>query len=130
MFIIDSAYSLHQDYMISFNEILAELNFTSGYITPLVKHSDKSISPISPCYKLLPLEIEIIKPKLIVALGKNVWSILNPDIDSQIYRKRYTYKDIPVYNTYHPEYALIKNKSKYELFIEDLKIILKEVTND
>lgn len=101
------------------DEILAEvdLNLKSVYITNLVKcflQAGKSLEQewIDACLPYLLVQIDIIKPKVIVALGKDASNALTlPDKDLPMYKLRnnvYNYGYIKVVPTYHPSYLLRK----------------------
>ncbi len=76
-----------------------------SYFTNLVKCSTiNNIKPndeeISNCFNYIEHEINIIKPKIIITLGNLAKNIINNK-----------YKDIKIYNLYHPTYVFSYNKN-------------------
>ena len=103
------------------------------YITNIVKcrprdNADPTPTQAHTCQPYLLKQIELIKPKLIVALGATAYHYLTGD-ETNISKVRGTihkqdgYTLIP---TYHPSYLLRNPSAKKEVF-EDLKMI-KELT--
>ena len=69
---------------------------------------------ISNCLPYLIKEINDIKPKVVIALGKMVYDALHGKVD------------IPVYKTYHPAY-IARNNTAYDAWVMSVKnIIVKE----
>ncbi len=99
------------------------------YITNVLKCRAKDIQTPSPahthtCHPYLLKQIELIKPKIIVALGTTAYHYLTGD-DSEIIKvrgslhKQDAYTVIP---TYHPNYLLRNPSAKKDVF-DDLKKI-------
>jgi len=99
------------------------------YITNILKcraHDTLNPSPAHAhtCHPYLLKQIELIKPKIIVALGETAYHYLTGD-DSEISKvrgtlhKQNTYTVIP---TYHPNYLLRNPSAKKDVF-DDLKKI-------
>lgn len=103
------------------------------YITNIVKcRPEKNRDPfpeeIEKCSPYLIEQIEIIKPKVIVALGRFSSGFLT-GIKTGIkqYRgKWFSYKGIPVMPTFHPSY-LLRNVQDRWLVWEDMKEVLKKL---
>ncbi len=102
---------------------------TETYITNIVKcrpanNAEPSPSEAHSCHPYLLKQIELIKPKIIVALGATAYHYLSGD-DSPISKVRgniqeqHRYKLMP---TYHPSY-LLRNPSAKKDVLEDLKIV-------
>ncbi|NTV09296.1 MAG: uracil-DNA glycosylase [Zoogloea sp.] len=73
------------------------------------------------CFPYLARQIELIRPKLIVALGRPAaQALLNADVKIGAARGRpFAYRDIPVVVTYHPAY-LLRNQADKAKAWEDL----------
>ena len=105
------------------------LNITKEdvYYTTLVKC--KSInglnnSNIETCHDYLLKQIELIKPKLIVALGEKTYSYLlkNGDNFSQIRGKELIFNGISLITTFSPTFLLRNPSSKKDAYYDMLKI--------
>jgi len=99
------------------------------YITNIIKcrppqNRDPELSEIESCKGYLIKQIEIIKPKIIVTLGRIAFRyLLNDTIPITKARgKIYDYKGIKVIPTFHPSY-LLRNPSKKKEAMLDLKFI-------
>jgi len=99
------------------------------YITNIVKcrpanNAEPSPSEAHSCHPYLLKQIELIKPKIIIALGATAYHYLSGD-DTAISKIRgniqeqHGYKLMP---TYHPSY-LLRNPSAKKDVLEDLKIV-------
>jgi DNA polymerase len=83
---------------------------------------------ITNCLPYLLSQIELIQPKIIVALGATaVRSLL--DVQLGITKMRghwYTFRDIPIMPTFHPAYLLRNPPAKKEVW-EDMKAVLEKL---
>jgi DNA polymerase len=83
---------------------------------------------ITNCLPYLLSQIELIQPKVIVALGATaVRSLL--DVQLGITKMRghwYTFRDIPIMPTFHPAYLLRNPPAKKEVW-EDMKAVLAKL---
>jgi DNA polymerase len=80
------------------------------------------------CLPYLEKQIELIRPKVIVALGATALRALL-DIQIGITKMRgnwYTYRDIPIMPTFHPAYLLRNPPAKKEVW-EDMKAVLAKL---
>jgi DNA polymerase len=80
---------------------------------------------VTNCLPYLLLQIELIKPKLIVALGATAVRALL-DVQLGITKMRghwYTFRDIPIMPTFHPAYLLRNPPAKKEVW-DDMKAVL------
>ena len=86
------------------------------------KNRDPLLSEIETCIPYLKKQIEIIRPKLIVALGKVAGkSLTGEDISLKEMRDTtYSYNGIPLKVTYHPA-ALLRNQSLKIFAWDDFK---------
>ena len=83
---------------------------------------------VTNCLPYLLSQIELIKPKLIVALGATAVRALL-DVQLGITKMRghwYTFRDIPIMPTFHPAYLLRNPPAKKEVW-EDMKAVLEEL---
>jgi uracil-DNA glycosylase len=105
------------------------LNVTKDdiYFTTLVKC--KSLNGLNntivdTCHDYLLKQIELIKPKLIVALGEKTYSYLlkNSDNFSQIRGKELVFNTIPLITTYSPTFLLRNPSFKKDAYYDMLKI--------
>jgi len=101
------------------------------YITNVIKcrplnNRDPLPSEIEKCEPYLKKQIQFIKPKLIVALGRVAGkTLLKLDTSLKEMRgKLYEYNEIPLYITYHPA-ALLRNPDLKPYAWEDFKYIKK-----
>lgn len=103
------------------------------YITNIVKcrpenNRDPLLEEIEKCSPYLIEQIEIMKPKVIITLGRFSSAFLT-GMKSGIkqYRgKWFSYKGIPVMPTFHPSY-LLRNAQDRWLVWEDMKEVLKKL---
>lgn len=80
---------------------------------------------MSACSKYLELQIEILKPKLILAVGKVAGNVLSGNSEAKIGWLRsqvFSYKNIPLYVTYHPS-AVLRNDALRRPVWDDMKKI-------
>jgi uracil-DNA glycosylase len=83
---------------------------------------------VTNCLPYLLSQIELIKPKLIVALGATAVRALL-DVQLGITKMRghwYTFRDIPIMPTFHPAYLLRNPPAKKEVW-EDMKAVLEKL---
>jgi len=103
------------------------------YITNIVKcrppnNRDPLPEEIVKCSPYLLEQIEIIKPKVIVTLGRHSSGYFTEmEVGISKYRGRWFYfKGIPVMPTFHPSYLLRNPKDRW-LVWEDMKEVLKKL---
>ncbi len=88
---------------------------------------DPQSNEISSCSSFLSKQIELIRPKIILVVGRiAAQSLLNVDTPiGKMRGKKYTYQDtgIPVIATYHPAYLLRSPQQKRKAW-DDLKFAL------
>ena len=109
----------------------------SVYITNIVKcrpgnNAEPKPTEVHACQPYLLKQIELIKPKIIVALGTTAYHYLSGD-ESKISKIRGTihqengYKLIP---TYHPSYLLRNPSAKKEVFedLKKVKVLLENIS--
>jgi DNA polymerase len=77
------------------------------------------------CQPFLEAQIDSIRPKAIVALGKfaGQWLLKTAEPISRIRGRLGSYQGIPVMPTYHPAYLLRNPSAKREVW-EDMKVVL------
>ena len=97
------------------------------YLTTLIKCKSLnglSNSNIDTCNDYLLKQIELVKPKLIVALGEKTYSYLlkNNDNFMQIRGKELIYNSIPLIATFSPNFLLRNPSSKKDAYYDMLKI--------
>ena len=97
------------------------------YLTTLIKCKSLnglSNSNIDTCNDYLLKQIELVKPKLIVALGEKTYSYLlkNNDNFMQIRGKELLYNSIPLIATFSPNFLLRNPSSKKDAYYDMLKI--------
>jgi uracil-DNA glycosylase family 4 len=83
---------------------------------------------VTNCLPYLLSQIELVKPKLIVALGATAVRALL-DVQLGITKMRghwYTFRDIPIMPTFHPAYLLRNPPAKKEVW-EDMKAVLEKL---
>ncbi len=108
---------------------------TEVYITNIVKCRPRNNAEPTPteahtCHPYLLKQIELIQPKIIVALGATAYHYLSGD-DTAISKVRGTLHEQNGYilvPTYHPSYLLRNPSAKKDVF-EDLKMV-KEMMQD
>ena len=105
------------------------LNITKEdvYYTTLVKCKSTNglnNSNIETCHDYLLKQIELIKPKLIVALGEKTYSYLlkNSDNFSQMRGKELAFNGITLITTFSPTFLLRNPSSKKDAYYDMLKI--------
>lgn len=101
------------------------------YIANVVKcrppgNRTPSSEEASACAPFLDRQIDLIQPKLIVALGKTAVTRLTGSEASMasLRGQNHTYRNIPVIATYHPAYLLRNLPEKLKAW-EDLKLAMK-----
>jgi len=99
------------------------------YIANIIKcrppqNRDPEVSEVESCIGYLYKQIEIIKPKIIVTLGRIAFRYLLDDMTpiTKARGKIYDFKGIKVIPTFHPSY-LLRNPSKKKEAMIDLKLI-------
>jgi len=112
------------------NNMLAAINLKREeiYITNIVKcrppaNRQPALVEIESCMPYLLQQIRIIQPKVILLMGKTaINSVLQKTdkIDDIRAMQPYSYRNIPVWVTYHPA-ALLRNTAWKRLAWEDLK---------
>jgi len=83
---------------------------------------------VANCLPYLLSQIELIRPKVIVALGATAVRALL-DVQLGITKMRghwYTFRDIPIMPTFHPAYLLRNPAAKREVW-EDMKAVLEKL---
>jgi uracil-DNA glycosylase len=83
---------------------------------------------VTNCLPYLLSQIDLIKPKIIVALGATAVRALL-DVQLGITKMRghwYTFRDIPIMPTFHPAYLLRNPPAKKEVW-EDMKAVLEKL---
>jgi DNA polymerase len=103
------------------------------YIANIVKcrppsNRDPEEDEMTTCSPFLEKQIEIIQPRVIIALGRiSAQSLLGSKIPiSKLRGKFYSYKDIPVMPTFHPAYLMRNPKDKW-LTWEDAQQVLEKL---
>ncbi|CAA6803144.1 MAG: Uracil-DNA glycosylase, family 4 [uncultured Campylobacterales bacterium] len=99
------------------------------YITNMLKckppsNASATKNQINSCSDYLTSQINLVSPKLIVALGQSVYQYLSND-DSSLSEARMSiskYKEISVITTYHPSYLLRNPSIKKQAHQDLLKI--------
>ena len=91
---------------------------------------DPKSEEIRQCSMYLDKQLEILKPKYILALGRIAAKrILEKDLAMKEFRKEiHSYNNIPVMVTYHPSALLRNPKWKYDAW-EDLKSLQSNLNN-
>jgi DNA polymerase len=111
---------------------------TNTYITNIVKcrppqNRDPLPEEAQACRSFLDLQIQLLKPKMILAIGRvSVQNLLGcKEAIENLRGKFFEYKDIPLMATYHPS-ALLRDESLKRPAWEDLKLFrtkLNEILN-
>lgn len=105
------------------------------YITNTVKcrpphNRDPKEDEVFACSNYLIAQIEILKPKLILAVGRIAGNILTKKIDTQLSVLRtqvFEFQEIPLFVTYHPS-AVLRNPHELKQFVwEDLQKIQNKI---
>ncbi len=119
------------------NKMLNQIHLkrTDVYIANILKsrppnNRDPLPDEVKQCIPYLHQQIEIIKPKLLVALGRiAAQNLLNTqDSLSKLRSKIWNYKDIPLIVTYHPA-AILRNASLENATLEDFYFISQSAKN-
>ena len=99
------------------------------YLTNVLKcktprNRDPLLSEINNCHSYLLKQIEIIQPKIIVALGKVAGkSLLNKDLSLKEFRSQfYEFNSIPLKVTYHPQ-TLLNDPAFKKNAWEDFQVV-------
>ncbi len=116
------------------NKMIAKMNLKREdvYITNIVKcrpenNRDPLPEEINTCSPYLVEQIEIIKPKVIVTLGRFSGGFLTGMQGIKNYRGHwFSYKGIPLMPTFHPSYLLHNPKERW-LVWDDMKEVLKKL---
>jgi DNA polymerase len=103
------------------------------YIANIIKCRPPENRPPEPdevanCLPYVLSQIELIKPKVIVALGATALRALL-DVQLGITKMRghwYTFRDIPIMPTFHPAYLLRNPPAKREVW-DDMKAVLEKL---
>lgn len=93
--------------------------FTQGNTKPTDKHKKR-------CEPFLQIEINLIKPRLVIALGAVAFSQLCPGAEFSNGLKKITRSslyDIPVFAIYHPSPVNFRDGSRRELFASQIKVM-------
>ena len=100
------------------------------YICNVVKcrppeNRDPKREEISACQRFLKKQLDIVQPKVIIALGKHSaqWLLEKEEPISQLRGKWGEYNGIMVMPTYHPAYLLYNRAGKRELWMDIKKVI-------
>ncbi len=80
------------------------------------------------CQPFLEQQIEIVKPKVLIGLGKfaGQWLLKTAEPISRIRGRFGDYRGIPVMPTFHPAYLLRNPSAKKDVW-EDLKLVLRHL---
>jgi uracil-DNA glycosylase family 4 len=102
------------------------------YIANVIKcrpplNRDPSTDEIEACTPILVKQLELVKPKMICALGKFAAQFLTDSKEpiSVLRGRIFTYHDIPVIPTFHPA-AILRNPALRWPVWEDIQLIMKE----
>jgi uracil-DNA glycosylase family 4 len=116
-------------------KILAAMGYTREevYITNILKcrppHNRTPLpDEVANCLPYVRSQIELIQPKVIVALGATALRALL-DVQLGITKMRghwYTFRDIPIMPTFHPAYLLRNPAAKREVW-DDMKAVLEKL---
>jgi DNA polymerase len=106
------------------NKPLNEFYFANIMKCKTTLKKEPTVCEINSCKAYLNKQIELVNPKLIVALGENCYRSLTNDTTSieQIRGKILKYNGIDIMPMYHPNYLLRNPSAKKEAFIDMLKI--------
>lgn len=109
-------------------ENVLNVSINDIYITNLVKcktsHNMVSEEYANSCRAYLLKQIELIKPKLIVALGESSYSYLTSSEDhfSKVRGQVVNYNGLDIIPTYHPSFLLRNPTSKKDAYYDMLKV--------
>ncbi len=122
------------------NKMIAKMNLKREdvYITNIVKcrpplNRDPELDEIQKCRAIVENQIEIIKPRVIIALGRISAATLigNPKISIKAIRgKFFNYRGIPVMPTFHPAYLKRNPKDKWLTWTDALNVLEKLKGNE
>ncbi len=93
--------------------------FTQGNSRPTDKHKKR-------CEPFLQIEINLIKPRLVIALGAVAFSQLCPEAEFSGGLKKITKSslyNVPVFAIYHPSPINFRDGSRRELFASQIKVM-------
>lgn len=134
LFVGEHPVELHEDESKLLTNMLAAIQLKRGahtYLTHVIKcrpaqDSHPTSEEIATCLPYLQQQIALIKPKLIVALGKTAaMTLLGKDVPLGSLRgSLHDYQGTPVLVTYHPAYLLRAPAEKARAW-EDLKLAVK-----
>lgn len=113
-----------------------DLTIRDIYISNVAHHRPAdnrtpTVDEIKVCANLyLVREIELVRPRVIVCLGRTATTALHkltgkPLPRSSLRGYQFKYKDIPVVSTWHPCYACIYTPEKKPELVNDLKLALR-----
>ncbi len=109
--------------------------FKNCFISNIVKcrppkNRDPEIAESSACLPYLERQIDLLKPRIILTLGRISSQILTGETAGigSLHGRLFTYRNIPLLPTYHPS-AVLRNQSLRSAVWEDLKI-LRSVLDD
>lgn len=117
------------------NKLLAhiQLKRSDVYIANILKsrppnNRDPQPDEVEQCIPYLHRQIEIIQPKMLIALGRiAAQNLLNKqDSLSKLRSRLWSFRDIPLIVTYHPA-AILRNSGYMEPTLEDFSLILEKV---
>lgn len=113
------------------NQMLLSIGFTEEtvYIANVLKcrppnNRDPSVDEIEQCKSYLNEQIKLIKPKLILGLGRFASQFLTKKTSplSQARQKMHTYEQTPCLISYHPAYLLRNPKDKKKSFMDLIQV--------
>jgi uracil-DNA glycosylase family 4 len=93
--------------------------FTQGNIKPTEKHKSR-------CKPFLQIEMNLIKPRLVVALGAVAFSQLCPNTEFSAGLKKITKSptyEVPVFAIYHPSPVNFRDGARREAFASQIKVM-------
>jgi uracil-DNA glycosylase family 4 len=94
--------------------------FTQGNVKPTDKHKKR-------CEPFLQMEISLIKPRLVIALGAVAFSQLCPETEFNKGLKSITkssvYNDVPVFAIYHPSPLNFRDGTRKEAFASQIQVM-------
>ena len=123
------------------DEMLASIDLKREdvYIANVVKHRppgnrDPKPDEVSSCWPYLERQIRVLKPKLIVCLGRHSLARFLPDMGaiSQVHGRAFKKGDQAFMALYHPAVGLYNGGMRKTLFedFKKIKIALKKITNN
>ncbi len=112
-----------------------QLKRSDVYIANILKcrppnNRDPLPEEVGKCIPYLHRQISLIQPKLLVAVGRvAAQNLLNNQMSlSEMRRKIWQYRSMPLIVTYHPAYIL-RNMNMYEKAVEDMEYIIDYYKN-